>query len=418
MLYLILLLLTFKSIYKVKLEMANIMITSFNFASIPHIFFGSGAIEQLVDIITEFGKNVLFVIGKNSLKNSGKKDEIQRKSELNSIRCSFISISGEPSPDVIDNITHKYRDEKLDLIVGIGGGSVIDAGKAISAMIPKDDSIKHYLEGVGTKKHDGKKIPYIAIPTTSGTGSEATKNAVISEIGSNGFKKSLRHDNLIPNYAIIDPELLISCPPSITAACGMDAFTQLLEAYTSTKANPMTDSLAYSGMKYIRDAIMPAYTNPHNIAFRLAMAYGALMSGICLANAGLGIIHGLASSIGGFFKIPHGVICGTLLAESTKMNITKLKQIGASGKIGLQKYAEIGALLTKDKYFDQIQIDFYCSFLIETLEQWIDDLNIALLGNYNIHSSDIDKIVNNTGLKNNPAPLNKGDIRKILQNRI
>jgi len=395
------------------------MIPSFNFASIPHIIFGPGAITQLFDIITRFGKNVLYVIGEKSLKKSGKWNEIVKSSENNSINYYYISVSGEPSPTLIDTIVKKYRDKKPDLVVGIGGGSVTDAGKAVSAMMFKKDSIKNYLEGVGTKKHDGKKIPYIAIPTTSGTGSEATKNAVISEIGSKGFKKSLRHDNLIPNYAIIDPELIISCPPSVTAACGMDAFTQLLEAYTSNKPNPMTDSLAYSGMKYMKNAIIPACTtSSSDVSVRSSIAYGSLMSGICLANAGLGIIHGLASPIGGFFEIPHGVVCGSLLAESTKKNIEKLKELGTSGKQALQKYAYVGALFDIKKSFDHTKIDYYCSLLIETLEKWTNDLKIDLLGKYGIKEDDIEKIVNNAGLKNNPVSLTKDDIRKIVGNRI
>ncbi len=395
------------------------MIPSFNFASIPHINFGPGAITQLFDIITRFGKNVLFVIGEKSIKKSGKWNEIIKNLENISINYYYISVSGEPSPTLIDNIVNQYRHKNPDLVVGIGGGSVTDAGKAISAMMLKNDSVKNYLEGVGTKKYDGRKIPYIAIPTTSGTGSEATKNAVISEIGPEGFKKSLRHDNLIPNYAIIDPELMISCPPSVTAACGMDAFTQLIEAYTSNKSNPMTDSLAYSGMKYMKEAIIPACTtSPSDVNIRSLMAYGSLISGISLANAGLGIIHGLASPIGGFFKIPHGVVCGTLLAESTKMNIEKLKALGPPGKQALQKYAYVGALFDLKKSFDTTKIDYYCSLLIEILDKWTSDLNIDLLGKYGIAEDDIEKIVNSAGLKNNPVLLTKEDLRKIVGNRI
>ncbi len=286
-------------------------------------------------------------------------------------------------------------------------------------MIPKRDSIKNYLEGVGDKAHDGQKIPYIAIPTTSGTGSEATKNAVISEIGPDGFKKSLRHDNLIPNVAIIDPELMISCPATISAACGMDAFTQLLEAYVSPKANLMTDALAFSGMKYISEnLILACSTGASNVKVRAAMAYGSLISGISLANAGLGIVHGLASSIGGFFDIPHGVVCGTLLAEATRMNIKILREIGPSGKKGLQKHAKIGALLVGKEEIEEGKIDHYIMILIETLEKWTKELKIDRLAKYAIKEEDVDKIAEKTGLKNNPVNLNKENIKSILINRI
>ncbi|MHA1509727.1 MAG: iron-containing alcohol dehydrogenase, partial [Promethearchaeota archaeon] len=283
------------------------MVSNFRFASIPNIIFGADKLPKLYDIIPNFGKNVLYVIGGSSLKVSGKWDEITTEMLRRTINFYSISIAGEPTPTLIDETVKKFRQKKLDLIIGIGGGSVIDAGKAISAMIFKNDSIKEYLEGVGDKIHDGKKIPYIAIPTTSGTGSETTKNAVITEVGPEGFKKSLRHDNLIPNYAIVDPKLVESCPPSITAACGMDAFTQLLEAYVSPQSSPVTDALAYSGIKQMKENIISVYSyKSSDINARSAMAYGSLISGIVLANAGLGIVHGLASSIGGLFNIPHG----------------------------------------------------------------------------------------------------------------
>ena len=395
------------------------MIQNFNFASIPHIIFGAGKINELYDIIPKFGNNVLFVIGGNSLKRSGKWNEISSAMESKSINYTSVSIDKEPSPTIVDEIAANFRNKNIDLIIGIGGGSVTDAGKAISAMIPKDDSIKNYLEGVGTKTHDGTKIPYIAIPTTSGTGSEATKNAVISDIGSEGFKKSLRHDNLIPNIALIDPDLMISCPPSITGACGMDAFTQLLEAYVSTKASPMTDALAYSGMRYMNRNMIPACTSgAPDVNVRAAMAYGSLMSGITLANAGLGIVHGLASPIGGFFDIPHGVLCGTLLAEATKMNIKKLKEHGVAGKAGLKKHANVGALLSGNEYIVEGKIDEYCSILINTLEKWTEELKIDRLGKYGITSEDIEKIVKKASLKNNPVNLIKKDIETIVINRI
>ena len=399
--------------------MVNGLIPSFNFAKIPHIIFGSGKVKELYKIIPKFGKNVFFVIGGSSLKSSGKLDEITSGLESRSIAYSFISIAEEPSPSLIDDSVAKFRGENIDLVVGIGGGSVTDAGKAISAMIPKEDSIKNYLEGVGRKVHDGIKIPYIAIPTTSGTGSEATANAVISEVGPNGYKKSLRHDNLIPNMAIIDPELMISCPSSISAACGLDAFTQLLEAYVSPKGNPITDALAYSGMKSMsKNLLLACSTGASDVNIRAAMAYGSLMSGIALVNAGLGIVHGLASPIGGLFKVPHGVVCGTLLAEATKMNIEMLQKQGPAGRLGLRKHAQIGALITGENYVEELMINKYCMKLIETLEKWTFELRIDRLGKYGINEEDVDKIVEKAGLKNNPVNLNKEQIKTIVMNRL
>ena len=395
------------------------MIPPFSFARIPHIIFGTGKLNELYNIIPKFGKRTLFVMGARSLKQSGKWDEIESVLEENFVDFSSIYVSGEPSPSFIDSNISKLKNKNLDLVVGIGGGSVTDAGKAISAMLTKGDSIKNYLEGVGNKIHDGKKIPYIAIPTTSGTGSEASKNAVITEVGPKGFKKSLRHDNLIPNIAIIDPELMISCPPSISAACGMDAFTQLLEAYVSSKGNPITDALAFSGLKFLSENLIPACsTGAKNIEIRAAMAYGSLLSGITLANAGLGIIHGLASPIGGYFEIPHGVICGTLLAEATKMNIKMLQEANSAGKKGLRKYAEIGALLSGKSSVEETRIYEYCFFLIEILEKWTEKLKIDRLGKYDIKIEDIEKIIKIANLKNNPVNLSEENIKTILVNRI
>ncbi|TFG00400.1 MAG: iron-containing alcohol dehydrogenase [Promethearchaeota archaeon] len=395
------------------------MIFPFEFATIPKIIFGEGKLSDLYEIIPNFGDNILIITGGSSLKKSGTWDSIVAKMEEINTNLSHLSVSGEPSPQIIDDAAEKYRSHKLDLIVGIGGGSVMDAGKAISAMIPKQDSIKNYLEGVGTKKPDGEKIPYIAIPTTSGTGSEATKNAVISEVGKKGFKKSLRHDNYIPNIAIIDPELTLSCPSSITAASGMDAFSQLLEAYISTKANPMTDALAYSGLKHIIKNIVPACTTgKKNIEVRKGMAYGALMSGISLANAGLGIEHGLASAIGAHFEIPHGVVCGTLIAEGTKLNIKKLKEKDSEGNMSLLKLANIGALIAEKDCIKEGEMVKYLDLLVETLEKWTEKLEIYRLGKYGISEGDLDKIVQKAGLKNNPVPLSDEEIKQMLKNRL
>ncbi|MHA1803783.1 MAG: iron-containing alcohol dehydrogenase [Promethearchaeota archaeon] len=391
----------------------------FNFARIPHIIFGAGKLSELYEIIPNYGYRAIIVTGSKSLEKSGKWDEISSKLKQKNIEFDHVRVSDEPSPALVDENAEKFRNKKVDLVIGIGGGSVIDAGKAISAMIPKTDSVKNYLEGVGHKQHDGVKIPYIAIPTTSGTGSEATKNAVISEVGPNGFKKSLRHDNLIPNVAIIDPELIISCPPSVTAACGMDAFTQLLEAFVSSKANPMTDALAFSGMKAMKDNMIPVCTNKGSeIEVRSAMAYGALISGITLANAGLGIVHGFASSIGGFFEIPHGVVCGTLLAEATKINLIKLKELGTKGREALLKHARIGGLFAGNECIQEKDIDYYCQVLTDTLRKWTESLQLDKLGKYGITEGDIDKIVEKTGLKNNPVPLTKEDLKTILLNRL
>ena len=292
----------------------------FKLARIPTLHFGAGKLKELPKSIAIFGKKALIVTGTASLKGSEYWQEALEGLRQAEIEFQTLTIDAEPSTEFIDSICASLKGQGIEVVIGIGGGSVIDGAKAISAMLPHTNSVLDHLEDVGKNvPHSGIKIPYIAVPTTSGTGGEMTKNAVMSMVGLGGYKKSLRHDNLIPDTVIIDPRLMLSCPPHITAACGMDAFTQLLEAYLSPLASPLTDALAISGLEEIADCLVAACTDGQNkIAIRSGMAYASMLSGIVLANAGLGIVHGLASPIGGFFPMPHGVVCGTLVASATE----------------------------------------------------------------------------------------------------
>jgi alcohol dehydrogenase class IV len=281
-------------------------------------------------------------------------------------------------------------------------------------MLGRTESVHDFLEGVGTKVHPGTKVPFIAIPTTSGTGSEATKNAVISQIGPLGFKKSLRHDHFVPDIAIVDPELMLECPPDITAASGMDCFTQLLEAYLSPKATPMTDALAFDAIGKLKNALPKAWRMGQDIEARSDMAYAALASGICLANAGLGAVHGFASSIGGLFVVPHGVVCGTLMAPANAVTVKRLK-LHNSSHPALFKYAALGNLFSGEEQKSQF---YYIDRFIEILTEWTETMNISRLGKYGIKHSDFDKIVSMTDVKNNPIKLNKEDLIEILEARL
>ena len=311
---------------------------------------------------------------------------------------------------------HNLDKNKVQAVVAIGGGSVVDAGKAVSAMVGKQAPVFHYLEGVGTEIHDGTKLPFIAVPTTAGTGSEATKNAVLSQTGNKGYKKSLRHDNLVPNIALIDPQLTLPCPADVTAACGMDAFTQLLESYVSTKSSPLTDALAYDGLRVLKDQLVPAVTEgTKNITAREAMSYAALLSGITLANAGLGIVHGLASPMGGYTEIPHGVACGTIVAVATQLTIKNLRRDPDKNQAYLEKYAKIGRLLANDKCG---RTDACCDFLIEKLQEWTTTLRLPRLKKYGFDQELIAKIAAETDNKNNPVKLERDEIEAILLDRL
>jgi len=385
----------------------------FTLGKLPRIEFGPGNLAELPRLINESTRSVLIITGASSFYGSEKWKNLTNDLNARSIIHFHVSVSGEPSPDVVDDIASQYRDKKPGLVVAIGGGSVIDTGKAVSAMLLKNETVKHYLEGFpGASVHDGVKVPFIAVPTTAGTGSEAAKNAVLSQVGPDGFKRSIRHDNFVPDISIVDPELMVSCPPAVTAACGMDAFVQLLESFVSTAANELTDALALSGLAQIRENLAAAYQDGNNIIARTGMAYAALMSGITLSHAGLGVVHGFASVLGGFSNIPHGVICGVMIGPATRINIRYLKDTGG-GNPFLEKYARAGSLLARQEYVPEEQDD-YLDFLVRQMDEWTEAFRIPRLGAFGVGFHDVNRIIQHTRNKNNPVKLDRGGIKEIL----
>jgi alcohol dehydrogenase class IV len=395
------------------------VIPSFNYLGNQMLLFGAGKLKELPNTLKDKGKNILLVWGNHFNESAENKENLINRLQQEGLSYQIVISGGEPSPEYVDQAVSEYKKFGPDAVVAIGGGSVIDAGKAMSAMLTLDESVENYLEGIGNKNYQGKKIPFIAIPTTSGTGSEATKNAVLSKIGKEGYKRSLRHDSLMPDIALVDPELTISCPPSVTAASGLDAFTQLLESYVSTKATPLTDALAFSGMEMIRDALLPACSDGWNeIKIRSSMSYGAYLSGLTLSNAGLGLVHGFASSIGGHFNIPHGVICGTLLGVCTRITIEQL--IEEKKHESLDKYAKVGLMIhhLPYQYIDKGSRREGCNLLIRKLNSWIDMLHIPGLGYFGFSRNDIDTIVGETDNKYNPAKIPENEMMEILLKRL
>ncbi|MBO9700358.1 MAG: iron-containing alcohol dehydrogenase [Sporocytophaga sp.] len=388
------------------------MIAPFVFARNPAIQFGSGKISVLPKAVKAYGKHVLIITGAASFINSKTWAKLQDDFSNNGITWDHFTIDKEPSPSLVDECVKNFQEKNIEVVVAIGGGSVLDAGKAISAMLREKASVQLFLEGVGTRTHSGNKVPFIAVPTTSGTGSEATKNAVLSEVGEQGFKKSLRHDNFVPDLAIVDPDLTLSCPKHITAYTGMDAFTQLLESFLSTNANPMTDSLALEGLKRISASLVNCYENGKtDIGARTDMAYASLISGITLANAGLGTVHGFASTIGGYFDIPHGVICSALMGPVNNITVKSLQQKDPDN-IALQKYAEVGKLFSKDKNKSDA---YYIEFILTQIDELTKRLEIPKLSAFNLTGKDIDRIVTGSDNKNNPVKLSPEQMAKALE---
>jgi len=396
-------------------------IDPFQCASIPAVYFGAGVMKNIGSMASRYGTATLLVTGGSSLARSGRLDEIVSRLKDANMTVSQVVVTGEPSPERVDEVAGEYRKKGVDLVISVGGGSVIDFGKAVSAMIPAGDSVLDYLEGVGTKSPDGRKLPFLACPTTAGTGSEATKNAVLSRVGDDGFKKSLRHDNYVPDGAIIDPELSVDCPSEITAACGMDAFTQLLEAYVSTKANPITDALSESGLKYIKDAIVLSATRgAADVSVRGNMAYAAFLSGVTLANAGLGVVHGLASPVGGRFPIPHGVVCANLMGPALRVTMARLVETKDDPEsiIILNKFARIGALFSDGRGREKTDTVDDALRLVDTVYDITEKLDIPRMGTYGMTEYDVDEIVSKGDNKNNPVSLAPDHMREIVLERI
>jgi alcohol dehydrogenase class IV len=390
------------------------MVESFKFSRVPQIIFGPGTITELPSIIKSIGRSVLIITGARSFESGEKGKKLLNELERENIVIHRARVQKEPSPSEVDKITKGYYNKSVSLVVAIGGGSVMDTGKAVSAMLLTGEGVRDYLEGVGSKVHSGRKVPFIAVTTTSGPGSEATNNAVISEIGEKGFKKSLRHNNFIPDYALIDPELTLKCNPEITAASGMDAFSQLLESYISDKASIFTDSLAVEGLRCISMYLLKVYRNGNDLEARAGMAYAAMVSGITLSNAGLGVVHGFASTLGGYIEIPHGIVCGTLMGAANKKNVEIICDKG-NNNISLNKYANIGKMFVKNTGKSN---EYYAKALVEHIEELITNLKLPALGYFGIKAEQAEKIVDSTSLKNNPVPLTRADLLDILLARI
>ena len=390
------------------------MIPAFSFKNLPKIHFGVDRIRELPGLVSRYGNRVLIILGGKSFLRSGHWQILQPSLKVPGGLLAIEQVRGEPAPENVDAIVGRYQKQAIEVVLAIGGGSVIDAGKAVSAMLVEGGPVSRFLEGVGGENPSGRKVPFIAVPTTAGTGSEATSNAVLTKTGDQGFKRSLRHDNYTPDIALIDPTLTLSCPRDLTIACGMDTFSQLVEAYLSTHASPFTDALSLDGLKAVQRSLRTACSDGNNLSARTDMAYAALVSGIVLANAGLGVIHGFASAIGGFFSIPHGVVCGTLMAAGNRITLAGLRRTN-DNPVALEKYSRLGRLFSEQGKAPAAQ---YQDLFIAELARLTDDLDLPRLGHYGINESHLEKILDQTGNKYNPAALDRGEMREILLARL
>jgi alcohol dehydrogenase class IV len=400
---------------------------SFTVARLPKIVFGAGRSVELAATVRSFGARALVVVRPGFCDTT---DWLRLDAGLEAARIEILveTVEGEPSPDLIDGIVARVREPRPpEVVIGIGGGSVLDTAKAVAGLVIPGNSVMDHLEGIGPGlPYRGPSVPFVAVPTTAGTGSEATKNAVLSRRGPSGFKKSFRDDQLVARVAILDPDLLGPAPAELIAANGMDALTQLLESYTSIRSNPFTDALALSGIAAARDGLLPwfeeaaarrgaAPAGSRAAAARERMAYAALCSGICLAQAGLGAVHGLASPLGAQHPIPHGVACGAILAATTRVNVTALE--GREPKsAALARYAEVGRILGAAP--PEAPDAEARSALVALLDDWCARLDIPRLSAFGLSEASIPEILadsRGSSMKTNPIVLTDEEIDAILR---
>ena len=392
---------------------------SFSIGRLPRVEFGAGSLAKLPEIAARYGQRWLIVTGGRSFRESSRAEPLLDALKARGCAWDFVPVSGEPSPERVDETVRDWRGEGIDGVIGIGGGSALDAAKAIAGLLRPGNSVMDHLEGVGPElPYGGPATPFIAVPTTAGTGSEATKNAVLSRHGPDGFKKSFRDDKLMAEYAIVDPDLLATCPPELIAANGMDAFTQLLEAYVSIRANPITDALAWRGLEAAREGLLKWYSGGEEAALgREKMALASLLSGICLAQAGLGSVHGLAQPLGSLFPIPHGVVCGTLVAAATRINI-EVMRARDPGNRALAKYAQVGRLFARTGEVEEAEAQ---AMLVAALEEWTQAMKLPRLSALGVAEADLPRVVANSrgsSMKTNPVALTDEEVARVVRARL
>lgn len=383
----------------------------FEFATATKIIFGKRAsvtsIQNIITLMEGRKGKVLVLTGKERARSKFLIDLLNQ----NGLETILLQIEGEPTIELVESAAQIARENAVCLVIGIGGGSVIDSGKAVSAMSTNPGNLLDYLEVIGLAKPLAMTpLPFVAIPTTSGTGAEVTKNAVITS-EKEGVKASLRHPFLLPKLAIIDPDLTLSVPPRLTAETGLDALTQLIEAFISIKANPLTDALAVEGIRRAGCSLRQAFFNGNDISAREDMALASLLSGIALANAGLGAVHGFAAPIGGIYNAPHGAVCAALIASALKINLQALRQ-RSNDNLTLNKFKTIARLLTSNQ-------DAKPEDAVEWIEQSCSMFSLRKLRDFGIKRADFSDIIvkaqKASSMKGNPVKLTEKELELILE---
>ncbi len=375
----------------------------FEFNTPTRIIFGCGTLRE----ITPPGRRVLLVTGRDPQRAAS----LMARLWQDNTKVVPFSVAGEPSIAIVQEGVALARQENCDSVIGFGGGSALDTGKAIAALLTNEGDIFNFLEVIGLGKPLTEPgAPFIAMPTTAGTGSEVTRNAVLFS-PEHRVKVSMRSPLMLARVALIDPTLTLTLPPSITASTGMDALTQLIEPYVSCRANPMTDALCREGIPRAARSLRRAYENGGNLAAREDMSLASLYGGLALSNAGLGAVHGFAGPMGGMFDAPHGAICAALLPHVMRVNLQALRSRAPQNAV-LPRFDEIARWLTG-------QPKATAEDGIEWLGQLVTDLQIPRLSTHGMQAKDIEMMVDkaavSSSMKANPLPLTRSELAAVVE---
>lgn len=378
----------------------------FEFATVDRIIFGRGTVKEVPDLAARAGRRALIVTGRSRQRARFLGDLLEDKR----LAVSWVSVAGEPTPDTVAEGVRVAREAECDVVIGMGGGSVLDAAKIISAMLTNDGALMDYLEVIGNGRPlTHRAAPYIAVPTTAGTGAEVTRNAVIGS-PEHRVKVSMRHALMLPRYAVIDPELTFDLLRDITAASGLDALTQLMEVFVSDNSSPLTDAVCREGLCRAR-SLRDAWEDGHNGKARADICLAALCSGLALANARLGAVHGLAGPLGGMFPAPHGAVCARLLPFVMDTNLAALQARDRENR-AIERYNEIAQILTGNS-----------SATAQAGMDWVqalcDTLAVPGLNTYGICREEFTDIIaksrESSSMKGNPIKLTDDELANVLE---
>jgi alcohol dehydrogenase class IV len=379
----------------------------FEFATSGRIIFGAGTLERAGEFLGDFGTKLLLVGGKDRSRSRSLSEQLDK---LGIEQIEF-RVAGEPTVDLIDRGVGLARSSGATGVVGFGGGSVIDAAKAIAGLATNPGEITDYLEVIGKAKPlETPGLPLCAIPTTAGTGAEVTKNAVLGS-PEHRVKVSLRGAMLLPRVVLIDPEATLLLPPQVTASTGLDTLTQLIEPYVSIRANPITDTFCLSGIPRAAQGLPRAFRDGHDRSARSDMSLASLLGGMALANAGLGAVHGFAAPIGGMFDAPHGSVCAALLPHVMEMNIRALRRRAPESE-ALRRYDALGSLLSNKSTAKADDAVTWVRDLCRTLK--IPSLSKFGIGEEHIRER-VEKAQRGNSMKANPILLESDELAEILR---